>query len=182
MIASRDGRSFLRQDEAFLRPGLRSRHNWAYGDNYIACHVVETQSGFDDQDAPELSLYATEGYFTGASDRLRRYTLRLDGFVSVNAGYTGGEFVTKPLIFKGKRLLMNVSTSAVGSVRAEIQDATSQPIDGFTLADAVEIWGDEIERVVEWRGGHNVSRLQGQPVRLRFVIKDADLFAIRFAP
>ena len=49
--------------------------------------------------------------------------LRLDGFVSVRAGYRGGEFVTHPLVFDGQRLVMNFSTSAVGSVQVEVQDA-----------------------------------------------------------
>jgi hypothetical protein len=51
---------------------------------------------------------------------------------------------------------------------------------GFALADAVEQVGDEIERVVRWKAGSEVGRLAGMPVRLRFVLKDADLFALRF--
>ena len=39
--------------------------------------------------------------------------------------------------------------------------------------------GNEIERAVRWTGG-DVAKLAGKPVRLRFVAKDADLFAIRF--
>jgi hypothetical protein len=40
--------------------------------------------------------------------------------------------------------------------------------------------GDEIQRVVSWKGGGDVSRLTGQPVRIRFVLKDADVFSFRF--
>ena len=54
---------------------------------------------------------------------LRRYTLRIDGFVSLHAPLVGGELVTKPLMFTGGRLLLNVSTSAAGAVRVEMQDA-----------------------------------------------------------
>jgi len=35
---------------------------------------------------------------------------------------------------------------------------------------------------VTWNGAADVSALSGAPVRLRFVMKDADLFAIRFRP
>jgi hypothetical protein len=51
---------------------------------------------------------------------------------------------------------------------------------GFALTDAVEQIGNEIERAVAWRAGEDVSALAGQSVRLRFVMKDAELFSWRF--
>ena len=58
------------------------------------------------------------------------------------------------------------------------------PFPGFKLADANEIVGDEIARDVSWKGVHgsDVSQLAGRPIRLRFAMKDADLYAIRFRP
>src|SRR5690606_22128505 len=119
----------------------RTKDNWAYGDNYIAWHLLETPSSIPDA-LPELSLYATESYWTGTSSRLRRFTLRVDGFVSVNAPLSGGELVTKPLTFAGSDLFVNFSTSAAGSIRVEIQDEGGTPIDGFRLDDCQEIFGD----------------------------------------
>ena len=55
-------------------------------------------------------------------------------------------------------------------------------MDGFTLADCGEIYGDEIERVVSWKGNSDLSKLASTPVRLRFVIRDGDLYSIRFRP
>jgi hypothetical protein len=63
----------------------------------------------------------------------------------------------------------------------EIQDAAGTPVFGFTLEDGSEIIGDEIDRIVAWKQGSDVSRLAGRPVRLRFVMKDADLFSLRFS-
>ena len=40
--------------------------------------------------------------------------------------------------------------------------------------------GDAIERTVRWATTDDVSRLQGRTVRLRFVMKDSDLFSLRF--
>ena len=178
-MTSRDGRTFLRHGEAFLRPGLRNTDNWAYGDNYIAWHIIETKS--DIPGAPdELSLYATESYWTGNSSLLRRYTLRIDGFVSVQAPLKGGEFITKPIIFQGNSLVINFSTSAAGSVLIEIQDTEGRPVTGFSLADCQEIFGDAIDRTVSWANGSGVGKLAGKPVRLRFVMKDADLYSIQF--
>jgi hypothetical protein len=111
---------------------------------------------------------------------IRRFSLRTDGFVSARAGYAGGEFITRPLIFTGNTLKLNFSTSAVGSVRVEIQDTEGHPQPGFTLDACPEIFGDEIDGTVEWEGDGDMRSLAGQPVRLRFVLKDADLFAFRF--
>ena len=88
--------------------------------------------------------------------------------------------LTKPFMFAGSQLEINYSTSAAGSVRVEIQQTDGTPVPGFTIDECVEIIGDEISRVVAWKAGSNVSRLAGTPIRLRFVMKDADLFSLRF--
>jgi len=179
LMTSRDGLTFHRWAEAFLRPGLRLKHNWKYGDNYIAWHAVETASHLPDS-PPELSLYATEGYWTGSSTHIRRYTLRMDGFVSASAPMSGGEVLTRPFVFEGERLVLNMSTSAAGGIRVEIQDADGKPIPGRSLADCPDIFGDALEHVVTWKDGSTVAALAGKPVRLRITLRDADLFALRF--
>ena len=178
-MSSRDGQVFHRWGEAFIRPGLRYTDNWVYGDNYQNWGLIETES--DLPGAPdEISIYATEHYWRGAYTNLRRFVLRVDGFVSVNAPAKGGEFTTRPLVFSGDRLEMNFSTSVAGSVRVEIQDAGGKPLAGYTLDDCPEIFGDHLERVVHWKKGPGVGALSGKTIRLRFVMKDADLYSIRF--
>ncbi|MEN6609161.1 MAG: hypothetical protein ABFD60_18070 [Bryobacteraceae bacterium] len=179
LMTSRDGRQFHRWDEAFLRPGLRTRFNWAYGDNYIAWHLVETQSTFDDE-ARELSLYATESYFTGAESRLRRYALRIDGFASAFAPLSGGELLSKPLVYDGSNLLLNYSTSAGGSLRVELQDAGGKTLPGCALSDCPAIFGDAIDQQVLWNTRPDLRRWAGVPVRLRVELRDGDLYAFRF--
>lgn len=170
--SSRDGvhwkRTFL---GAFLRPGLDSR-NWHERAIIQGQGLVETGPG-------ELSLYWVENKRTDGC-RIRRGTIRTDGFVSVNAGYEGGEFLTPLLTFKGEHLWLNYSTSAVGWLKLEIQDVAGRPISGFGLDESQEIFGDELERKAHWISGSQVGQLQGRPVRLRFKMKDADLFSFRF--
>lgn len=179
LMASRDGLTFKRWNEAFLRPGIERPDAWNYGHQYIAWHVVETTAAL--KGAPnELSLYASESYWTGEGSAVRRYTMRMDGFVSLSAPMAGGEVVTKPLKFSGSKLALNFATSAAGSVRVEIQDQSGKPVEGFSLADCPEHFGDTIERAVTWKGGASVGQLAGVSVRLRFVLKDADLYSIRF--
>ncbi len=179
LITSRDRKLFSVWPESFLRPGLRTRDSWFYGDTYQGWGLVETKSAMEDA-PPELSIYVTERTLQESGGVLRRYSLRLDGFVSLHAPLAGGELVTKPIVFTGNRLLLNVSTSAAGSVRVEIQDSNSQSLAGFALSDCHEIYGDDLERAVSWKENPDLGRLSGQVVRLRFEVKDADLFSYCF--
>ncbi|MCS6861393.1 MAG: hypothetical protein NZT92_13845 [Abditibacteriales bacterium] len=165
---NRYDRTFM---EAFIRPGI-GLENWVSRTNYPALNVVPINER-------EMSVYVNQNYGQ-LTAHLRRYSLRTDGFTSVNAPYAGGEMVTKPLQFSGRELVLNFATSAAGGIRVEIQDAAGKPIPRYTLEESVETVGNEIERVVRWRLGSDVSPLAGQVIRLRFVMKDADLFAVRF--
>jgi len=177
-MTSRDGLTFHRWTEAFVRPGL-NREKWHNRSNYIWWGLVETAS--DLPGAPnDLSLYTNEGYYRGQSQAIRRYTIRIDGFVSVTAPLSGGEMLTRPFTFEGTELFMNYSTSAAGSVRVEIQGDSGKPLPGFSLSDCPEIFGDTIEGRIRWRGDRSVRGLAGKPVRLRVVLRDADLFSFRF--
>ncbi len=128
----------------------------------------------------ELSIYVSEGAWLNDMNSMRRYTLRIDGFVSMHAPLRGGGFVTKPIQFTGKRLVINYATSAAGSVRVELQNAGGTPIEGYSLDDCPEIYGDTIDQTVHWKPGSDVSGLAGKTVRLRFVLKDADLYSLQF--
>lgn len=179
LMCSRDGVRFKRYNEAFLRPGIQRDGTWQYGQQYIAWQVVQTKSQL--AGAPdELSLYAGESYWTGDSSALRRYTLRLDGFVAVNAPMSGGELITRPFTFQGQRLMLNFSTSAAGSVRVELQTPDGQPMAGHALDDCPEIFGDSVERPVAWKSTGDLSPLAGKPLRLRIELKDADLYSFCF--
>lgn len=175
-MTSRDGIHWHRWPEAFLRPGLQPER-WVTRNKMTAWGLVQT--GADVSGVPdEISLYSSEGYYVKEC-RLRRFTLRQDGFVSVYAPHSGAELTTKPLVFDGAQLVINFSTSAVGSVRVEIQDADGQPLPGFTLDDLGEVYCDAIEQLVRLSAGADVSNLAGEPVRLRFVLHDADLYSLR---
>lgn len=172
LFSTRGGTSYDRTFlESFLRPGLGPQ-NWVSRSNYPALNVVQTGP-------EEMSFYVNRNYGQPTA-HLARYALRLDGFASVHAGYRGGELVTKPLRFDGRALEINYSTSAAGGIRVEIQNAGGSPIGGFALADCREIIGDQIARDVVWNGRSDVSALRDKPVRLRFVLKDADLYSFRF--
>jgi hypothetical protein len=151
--------------EAFLRPGPDPAR-WGNRANYAALNVVPTGPG-------EMSIYTTP---------FRRFTLRPDGFASVQAGADPGEMVTRPLRFRGGPLLLNYATSAGGHVRVEVQDPAGRPFPGFALADCQPLVGDDLEARVRWGRAADVSSLAGRTVRLRFALLEADLFALQFRP
>ena len=150
-------------DEAFLRPG-QDVSNWTDRFNYVSLNFVPTG-------ADEISFYHYNG---------DRYTLRTDGFVSINAGAEGGSLTTKPVIFSGDKLVLNYSASVEGSVKVEILDVNGNVISGFAAADCNALVGDRIEQEITWKNA-SVSSLKGQAVKLRFILQDADVYSYRFA-
>jgi hypothetical protein len=93
---------------------------------------------------------------------------------------TGGELITKPVVFTGQQLHVNYSTSAAGNLYVELQDVTGQPLAGFSQQDCLEHYGDSTEQVIRWKSGTDVSALAGKSIRIRFIIKDADLYSYQF--
>ena len=116
----------------------------------------------------------------GRNTGLFRATMRRDGFISADAGYSGGEFTTPPLRFGGDYLELNLDGSAGGWLKVEIQDAAGRPLPGYGLADADAVLGNAIRRVVTWQGRRGVEELAGRPVKLRFVMRDMKLYAFQF--
>ena len=199
LISSRGG---TRYDRTFLEPFIPNGigpENWTSRNNYSALNFVPTGRN-------EMSVYIEQAY-AQPGIHVQRYVLPLDRFASVHATMAGGECTTHPLTFSGRSLFLNYSTSVNGSIRVEVQDAADQPIPGFALADSIEIVGNEIEHAaawksganahprtwqgdpsrasrqvdfIDWAGGDDLSRLAGTPIRLRFVLKGADLYALRF--
>ena len=152
--------------EGFVRPGP-DKNNWFGRTQTIAPLVIPSGS-------QEISLYCSRHYSL-PTVHMERLTLRTDGFVSVNAPYHGGTLLTKPLIFEGKKLEANYSTSAAGSIVIEILTADGDHV----VAKSTTLIGDDIDGVVSWEQG-DVASVSGKPVRLRFVMKDADLYSLRF--
>ncbi len=161
-------RTFL---ESFIRPAI-GLENWVSRSNYPVLNVVQTSN-------TELSIYVNESY-AQPSAHIKRYSLRLDGFASLRGDFKGGTATTKPFVFKGSELEINYATSAAGYVKVAILDAKGTAIPGFTVSDSYEIIGNEIKRIVSWNGKQDVSALEGKTIRLKFYLKDADLYSFKF--
>ena len=88
--------------------------------------------------------------------------------------------MTHPLAFEGNRLVLNFSSSIAGDIRVEIQDPNGYSLEGYSIDDCDELYGDDLERTVSWNGNSDVGSIAGQQVRLRIAIRDADLYSLQF--
>lgn len=172
MLSTRGGATYHRTfPQALVRPGM-APVNWGARGNYASLGIV--QSG-----PSEMSFFVQREYGLN-THYLERMTLRLDGLASVSADHTTGELITKPFKFAGNTLEMNYATSAAGSIAIEIQDETGKPVEGFTLADSREMIGDHISAEAAWKSNTDLASLAGKTVRLRLVMKESNLYSLRF--
>lgn len=152
---------------------LDPRVPWDYGNNSINCAGVLR---VDD----ELWVY----YSGRSSDhRSRPQTgaiglgkLRLDGFFSLDAKDDPGSLVTRPLRLVHPTLRVNADAGE-GSIRVEVLDLDGEPIAPFTLDNCRALEADNLRHRVTWKGAADLSALQNRDVRLRFVLRDAELYA-----
>ena len=109
-------------------------------------------------------------------------TLRLDGFVFLQAGQEPGVLTTRPFKLDGNELELNVDASR-GIAAVEILDASGEPIPGFAREDCLDIHGvDELHLQPGWISNPNLSSLNGKTIRLKFELQNAHLYAFKINP
>lgn len=101
--------------------------------------------------------------------------LRRDGFASLEAGDVPGTLTTRPVRFSGSHLFVNADVRQ-GELRAELLDAAGQPIAPFTRANCRAMRVDSTIEPLVWDGG-DLSKLKGQPVRVRFTLRKGQLYS-----
>jgi len=173
-MSSRDGLNWNRFHESFMGGEPENTYNWRYGDVYLLYNLMETPC--DDGEGTELTIIAEEK-MADKKVGWRRYTLRLDGFASYRADYEVKTMETKPIIFDGSELAINFSTSPAGFIYVDILDETGKPIDGY---HSCEIFGNTTDRTVYFGEGKDISKLAGRPMKLRFTMRDADIYSFIF--
>ena len=105
-------------------------------------------------------------------------TLRADGFASLDAGFDGGIVMTKPFLFTGSTLRVNAKAD-FGRVVVEVLDESAKPMSGFQKEMCKPMQTDNVEDAIRWKDA-SLGDLQGKPVRLRFYLTNARLYAYRF--
>lgn len=90
--------------------------------------------------------------------------------------------ITKPFTFEGKELSLNFATSAAGGVRVELQSPDGKVIPGYSADECQEVIGNELDRRVAWKSGTSLAALARIPIRMRYILKDADVYSMKFMP
>ena len=180
LMISRDGLRFHRWLEPVV-PESAPKDRGGNRSNYMAWGLVEIPGRPN-----HLSVYATEAYYTGPDSRVRRFEYRKDGFVSLRGGAKAGELITKPFTLGrlAERLTVNYQTRKGGAIRVAIEEPNGQAVAGYTLSDSKPLKGDLLQQPVAWTAGGDISQLRRNhpAVRLRFELKNADLFSLQFQP
>jgi len=167
LLVSDDGLNFRRPFRgAYVWPGP-ARENWIGRSNILAAGLVATS-------LDEVSLYVQRGY-TSPGARLERVTLRRGRWGALVAE-AAGQAVTPPFVWTATNLTVNVATSAAGAVRIAVLDEAGRDYPGYGDTDAREITGDGGHLTVTWRENRSLASLRGRVVRLKFSLKEAELY------
>jgi Concanavalin A-like lectin/glucanases superfamily len=179
MAVSRDGIQWKR----YPRPayvGLGSHHGDPIHQAYLAQGMIRRGS--------EIWQYyfGEEAYHSSWKPNLKRAVYRLvqrvDGFVAAEAPYDRmGTIRTRPLVFKGNRLVLNIDTDAAGFAQVGFLDENGKPIEGYSVDECVYINGDFVDTEVEWlRKGKDLASLQGKVVQAVFRMRGSKLYSLQF--
>ena len=188
LAVSRDGTHFQRFRTPYLKPGLIRDRRGVEGD--LDCGHAFMGIGMVRR-GDELYQYYVGGRRTHVSKRVAesrgirgeavfRAVQRLDGFVSADAGPEGSEIVTRPVVFAGDRLTLNADCGGLGEIWVELQHGDGTAVAGHSLRDAISIDRNGTAQEIWWKAGPDVGQLAGKPVRLRFKMRSAKLYAFQF--
>lgn len=106
-------------------------------------------------------------------------TLRKDGFASIDAGREVGYLTTKPLEGLTGELFLNYRCGPGGYIRVELLDRDGYPIPGYRAFECDVIREDSTEELVSWAARSELPRRDDEPIRLRFMMRNASLYSFR---
>ena len=106
------------------------------------------------------------------TNQLLRSTLRVDGFASLSARSEKKIVVTKPFVFEGKSLSLNIATSARGNVYVNL-------ICGEKSVRSYEVLGDSLEKKVSFPD-FGVAEFSGKEVVMTIELDEADVYSFKF--
>lgn len=179
---SRDGFHWHRPDRKPFIPASRKEGTWDRG--YIhgtmgVCLVMGDKLWFPYTGYSGVSPNGSQGMYVGAS--IGMATLRRDGFASLEAGATPGTLTTRPVIFTGRFLFVNVDCPQ-GALQVEVLDEKGRVIRGFSRKNSQRIHTNSTIQAVHWKGHSDLSSLAGKPVRFRFYLTQGSLYAFWVSP
>ena len=171
-MASRDGITFTRYQKAVI-PQTAPKDRDGNRSNYMTHGLLELPG-----QPNAWSVYATEAYYSGPDSRVRRFTYRKDGFVALQGT---GEVLTKPIRYQGQRLLLNYRCREGGSLKVGLQTEDGRSLTASSPDESNILTGDSVNHEMGWKNPNPVQLGLGRTVRLRFELKNAEVYAFQFA-
>lgn len=184
---SRDGFHWHRPDRDAFIPATRNAGDWDRG--YVqsvggVCLIVGDElwfyyTGFRGDQENTHEDWMLNGMYANGSTGLAK--LRRDGFVSLNSGDGGGTVTTRPVVFEGNHLFVNVNSSE-GGLRAEILGEDGSVIAPYTLENSQAVTTDTTLVEMTWNDVGDLSALHEKPVRFRFHLENGKLYSFWVSP
>ena len=115
--------------------------------------------------------------YDGVQGAIGLATLRLDGFCSMSAGDKEGWLISRREVFGTPRVTINAKCAPGGYVIAEILDRNDKVLPGFSRAECIPFKGDSVRGVIEWKTESFASAQSEADKKIRFILKNADLYA-----
>ena len=155
-------------DEMFVFYGGAScHHDW---------WIIGKKEGLDLKEGPHLpEVHSLDKVQYG----LGLAKMRLDGFVSIDAGAVReGVLVTNMLRTDRRQLVINGACSAGGYIKVEVTDEQENVLDGCSLQQCNAFTGDSTKHVVTWKDRPDIPH--NGTLRLRFFMRNASLYSFAF--
>ncbi|MBM4074297.1 MAG: hypothetical protein FJ267_01475 [Planctomycetes bacterium] len=105
--------------------------------------------------------------------------LRLDGFVALTAGNSGGTVTTKPFRLDGNAIEFNVDAHD-GEIRVDVLDESGKelsPFSGGNSGTGSRI--DDVRWQPRWKYQDQLASLRNQTIRLRIHLQNARLYSFQ---
>jgi len=170
---SRDGFHWHRPDRRGFIRGERRRGAWdrAYLHSTTGVFVIlEDRLVFPYCAYSGAASDGSVGMYTGGAVGLA--SLRRDGFASMEAEARPGALTTRPLLFSGTHLFVNLEAPD-GDLSVELLDETGDEV----LAASLPLAGDGTKLQVGWEGLEDLAAHAGKPRRFRFTLRQGGLYA-----
>ena len=179
IVSSRDGRNWERCED---RSPVIANGPYDYD---AGCILYSASNLLDVGDETWLyytGITTTHGGYTPEKEiTICRATWRREGFVSLDAGSSGGELTTVPFELSAGQLTINAVTGENGFVLAELLDEEGNVIPGYDYSTSSVFTGDSLAGSMMWSGCQIGYDLVGEIVQLRFILNEASLYSFRFS-
>jgi hypothetical protein len=175
LVYSRDGRTWHRLEDR--SPVIPLGPEGAFDGGMIIMTAVGTALHGDEL----VAYYNGRNYGHGGTNKdslfsIGRVSWRRDRLVALQADVERGVVETVPLDTTENRLEINGDATG-GKIAVEVLDAEGVVQPGFSTEACDAIGGDSLSHQVRWKG-RDLSGVR-RPFRLRFVIRNAKLYAFK---